>query len=89
MSDQPKFQKTCWAVMFDSTHDEIGRMRHLVQGWDGDTPTSSPAIFNTRKEAEAHARLYYGYTLEPKNRKPPLNYRLPKPVRVRVTVEPI
>lgn len=89
MSDQPKFQKTLWAVMFDSTHDEIGRIRHLVTGWDSDTPTPGPALFDTRKDAEAHARDFYAYTMKPENRKPPFNYRLPKAVRVRVTVEPI
>ena len=36
MTDQPVFKREAWAVMFDSTHDEIGRIRHLpgviVQG---------------------------------------------------------
>lgn len=89
MSDQPIFKREAWAVMFDSTHEEIGRIRHLVCDWDGEQPGLGVSLFWSRKEAEEHAREFYGYTLKPENRKPPLNYRLPKPVRVRITVEPI
>lgn len=89
MTDQPVFKREAWAVMFDSTHDEIGRIRHLVCDWNGEQPGPGVSLFWSRKEAEEHARDFYGYTLTPKNRKPPLNYRLPKAVRVRITVEPI
>lgn len=89
MTDQPVFKREAWAVMFDSTHDEIGRIRHLVCDWEGGKPGPGVALFWFRKEAEEHIREFYSYTLEAKNRKPPLNYRLPKPVCVRITVEPI
>lgn len=85
--DNPKHESTAWGVMLDYKPDFMGRVRRLVYANNGSQPIV--ALFWTKKKAEAYARDVYGFTLEAKNRKPPLNYRLPKPVRVRITVEPI
>lgn len=85
--DTPKHESIAWGVMWDTAHDLVGPVRHLVYADKGRQP--GVALFWTRKEAEAYARDVYGFTLDAKNRKAPDNFRLPKPVRVRITVEPI
>ncbi len=64
MSDQPIFKREAWAVMFDSTHEEIGRIRHLVCDWERGKPGPGVALFWSRKEAKLPIREYYGFTLE-------------------------
>ena len=53
--------------------------------WRGEL---TPALFRTRREALQYARESYGYVKTRKDlRGPPHNWRLPRAVRVIVTIE--
>jgi hypothetical protein len=50
----------------------------------------TPALFLTRREAIEYARKEYGYIATRKDlRRPPHNWRMPKPVRVRINLTPV
>lgn len=82
-----EWEQIMWAVLWDTTHDRAGRLRHLCfDPREGDAAADHPVFFRTRREAEQYIRCRFAYALEPQYRAPPRNYRLPKPYRVRVRV---
>lgn len=82
-----EWERIVWAVLWDTTDARTGRHRHLCCAIRNDgTPHDQPVMFGTRREALQYIRREFAYTLDPKNRVPPRNYRLPQPYRVRVRI---
>jgi hypothetical protein len=53
---------------------------------DKDWQPAAPALFFTRAEAQRWARQQFHYTLRNDLRRPPHNWRMPQPMRVKVTI---
>ena len=82
-----EWEQIMWAVLWDTTHDRVGRVRHLCcAARDDGSASDVPVMFGTRREAQEYIRRAFAYTLDPQNRAPPRNYRLPQPYRVRVRI---
>lgn len=72
---------TCWAIRSD-----VGDYEYLNGEANGTTRTK---LFRTRSEARAYNNKTYGYMRKPSHRylrTDPFNWKMPKVVRVRVTI---
>lgn len=71
---------TIWGLLWRSKNRRDGVTEHLLYV-DG-----VPLIFATKKEAQAYAQRQYGYIkTRPDLRREPHGWRMPKPVRVRIS----
>lgn len=75
-----KQQYTRWAIQW----------REKVKGGPFMCTTAGPLLFKTRRSARAEIARRWGYIARrPDLRRAPCNWRMPAPVRVRVTVEAV
>lgn len=66
-----------WGILVTHGDDMYLHMRHCI-----------PLLFKTKREASVCIRQDFGYITKRSDlRKPPHNWRMPKPVRVTVTVD--
>jgi hypothetical protein len=75
-------RKSLWAAQWRSTNRRDGPTTHLLAGnW------LTPALFPTRGAARAWIEVHYGYIRSrPDLRSEPHGWRMPRAVRVRLTV---
>lgn len=72
-----------WAAEWHSNNRLDGDVKHILYGNDG-----FPALFHTRAEARNHIKENYGYiATRPDLRQEPHGWKMPKAVKVIVTVE--
>ena len=87
MSDLVEWDRFMWAVLWDTRPDDEGRVRHLCRGVNAAGQWSDcPALFETRQQARAYIHKTFGWSLEPEQRRRPMNNRWPQPYRVRVRI---
>lgn len=81
MTDRPA---KAWALEWRSVNRLDGERRHLIH----EARTNLPLLFKTRTQARQHAASGYGYIRRrPDLRREPHGWRLPRAVRVAITVE--
>ena len=74
--------KNYWCLMWRSKNEKDGESKHYM------LHDCLPCLFRKRREARAYASKEYGYIKHRKDlRSEPHGWRLPKPVRVTITVE--
>lgn len=89
-----------WGILWRSDNRLDGKQEHLVGHLncrDGDGAPVKPAgeaqltlTFKTKREAQAFIRVRYGYIGQrPDLRAEPYGWKMPIPVRVRISVERI
>ncbi len=78
---------TRWAVKW------IGGIGDSGLQWDGEFGSqfgSRPLLFDTRAKARAYIIAKWGYIRTREDlRRPPHNWRLPKPIKVEVILRPV
>ena len=73
-----------WGVQWYSKNRLDGETRHFM--WDG----GHPALFRTRQSARSYIARRYGYIRYRSDlRQEPHGWRVPKAVRVEVTLTPV
>lgn len=74
-----------WAALWTSRNLLDGETRHFLRDGGG-----LPELFKTRKDCRAWIRLHYGYIASrPDLRTEPHGWRVPRAVRVHVTIEEV
>ncbi len=82
-----EWEQIMWAVLWDTWPDNGPRVRHLCFEVRHDGIISdAPALFATKRQAQAHINRYFEWCRWDQYRKPPHNNRLPRPYRVRVRI---
>lgn len=81
-----EWERIMWAVLWDTQPNNRPRQRHLCMLGTKDEWFHHPALFPTRREAQAYINRHFDWVRWDQHRKPPHNHRLPKPYRVRVRI---
>jgi hypothetical protein len=76
-----QFQGERWGLLWRSVNQIDGTTEHLIY------ENCLPVLFQTCTEARDYAKRKYGYILRPDLRAEPFGWRLPKAVRVEITVK--
>ena len=83
-------QRDGWAIKFDSTNRLDGHREYFAGRADWEIPEASgyrTMVFETRRQARDFIKERYSYVANrPDLRREPHCWRVPKPVRVSVTV---
>lgn len=75
-------ERVLWGLQWRSVNRRDGEQSHLLND------QFIPVLFRTRAEARQYAEAEYGYIKHrPDLRGEPHGWRMPRPVRVRVTME--
>ena len=82
-----EWEQVMWAVLWDTQPDNAPRLRNLCMYFTEDGACSDiPALFRTKREAQAYIRRRFDYLHWQRYRGRPMNNRFPKPYRVRVRI---
>lgn len=80
---EPLYQSDYWwGVLMREENKANGKMEYLC------CRDARPVVFHTRKETHAYIRQAFGYLKrQPNLRREPYGWRMPQPIKVRMTVE--
>jgi hypothetical protein len=88
MSESAAVERLWWAVEWHSVNAVDGDRRHLQ--WDNTFEHTFPHLFRTRRECAAYIKRHHGYLKDrPDLRREPFGWRMPRPVRVLMRIEPL